>query len=289
MSITAAQVKELRERSGAGMMDCKKALVETGGDMDAAIEHLRKSGLAKAGKKSDRTAAEGLVVIASNSERAVLVEVNCETDFVAKDDNFSGFANEVAQLALTAGNIDELNQAAMKDGSSVADATTQLIARLGENIQVRRMASLDVGDATLGSYSHGGRIGVLLTLKGGDEELARDLAMHVAALNPPWRDVADVPAEVVEGEKKILVAQAEGSGKPAEIIEKMVSGRLNKHLSEITLTGQPFVKDGDQTVGKLLKGKGAEVVRFVRLEVGEGIEKQEDDFAAEVMQQVKGS
>ena len=289
MSITAAQVKELRERSGAGMMDCKKALVETGGDMDAAIEHLRKSGLAKAGKKSDRTAAEGLVVIASNSERAVLVEVNCETDFVAKDDNFSGFANEVAQLALTAGNIDELNQAAMKDGSSVADATTQLIARLGENIQVRRMVSLDVGDATLGSYSHGGRIGVLLTLKGGDEELARDLAMHVAALNPPWRDVADVPAEVVEGEKKILVAQAEGSGKPAEIIEKMVSGRLNKHLSEITLTGQPFVKDGDQTVGKLLKSKGAEVIRFVRLEVGEGIEKQEDDFAAEVMQQVKGS
>jgi len=289
MSITAAQVKELRERSGAGMMDCKKALVETGGDMDAAIEHLRKSGLAKAGKKSDRTAAEGLVVIASNSERAVLVEVNCETDFVAKDDNFSGFANEVAQLALTAGNIDELKQAAMKDGSSVADATTQLIARLGENIQVRRMVSLDVGDATLGSYSHGGRIGVLLTLKGGDEELARDLAMHVAALNPPWRDVADVPAEVVEGEKKILVAQAEGSGKPAEIIEKMVSGRLKKHLSEITLTGQPFVKDGDQTVGKLLKGKGAEVIRFVRLEVGEGIEKQEDDFAAEVMQQVKGS
>lgn len=289
MSITAAQVKELRERSGAGMMDCKKALVETGGDMDAAIEHLRKSGLAKAGKKSDRTAAEGLVVIASNSERAVLVEVNCETDFVAKDDNFSGFANEVAQLALAAENIDELNQAAMKDGSSVADAATQLIARLGENIQVRRMASLDIGDATLGSYSHGGRIGVLLTLKGGDDELARDLAMHVAALNPPWRDVADVPAEVVEGEKKILVAQAEGSGKPAEIIEKMVTGRLNKHLSEITLTGQPFVKDGDQTVGKLLKARGAEVIGFVRLEVGEGIEKEEDDFAAEVMQQVKGS
>jgi len=289
MSITAAQVKELRERSGAGMMDCKKALVETGGDMDAAIEHLRKSGLAKAGKKSDRTAAEGLVVIASNSERAVLVEVNCETDFVAKDDNFSGFANEVAQLALAAENIDELNQATMKDGSSVADATTQLIARLGENIQVRRMASLDIGDATLGSYSHGGRIGVLLTLKGGDDELARDLAMHVAALNPPWRDVADVPAEVVEGEKKILVAQAEGSGKPAEIIEKMVTGRLNKHLSEITLTGQPFVKDGDQTVGKLLKARGAEVIGFVRLEVGEGIEKEEDDFAAEVMQQVKGS
>ncbi|HLS05455.1 MAG TPA: translation elongation factor Ts [Wenzhouxiangella sp.] len=289
MSITAAQVKELRERSGAGMMDCKKALVETGGDMDAAIEHLRKSGLAKAGKKSDRTAAEGLVVIASNSERAVLVEVNCETDFVAKDDNFSGFANEVAQLALAAENIDELNQATMKDGSSVADAATQLIARLGENIQVRRMASLDIGDATLGSYSHGGRIGVLLTLKGGDDELARDLAMHVAALNPPWRDVADVPAEVVEGEKKILVAQAEGSGKPAEIIEKMVTGRLNKHLSEITLTGQPFVKDGDQTVGKLLKARGAEVIGFVRLEVGEGIEKEEDDFAAEVMQQVKGS
>jgi len=288
MSITAAQVKELRERTGAGMMECKKALVETGGDMDAAIEHLRKSGLAKADKKSDRVAAEGVVVTAQAGNRAVLVEINCETDFVAKDDNFRRFADQVAALAVTAEDIEALNAAQFDGGQSVAEAAKALIAKLGENIQVRRMAALETS-GTLGGYIHGGRIGVLVALDGGDEELARDLAMHVAALNPAHRDVEDVPAEVIESEKQILVAQAEGSGKPAEIVEKMVSGRLNKRLGEITLTGQPFVKDGDVTVGKLLKSRNAAVEGFVRLEVGEGIEKQEADFAAEVMEQARGS
>ena len=289
MSISAAQVKELRERSGAGMMECKKALVETDGDLDAAIEHLRKTGLAKADKKSGRVAAEGAVIMAESGDRAVLVEINCETDFVAKDDNFRRFADEVASLALTVDDADALNQATLESGQSVAEAAKQLVAKLGEKIQVRRLAHVSADGGVLGGYIHGGRIGVLVALDGGDQALARDLAMHIAALNPAYADVADVPADVLEGEKQILVAQAEDSGKPAEIIEKMVAGRLNKRLAEITLTGQPFVKDSDQTVGKLLKSKNASVKDFIRLEVGEGIEKDEADFAAEVMEQAKGS
>jgi elongation factor Ts len=289
MSITAAQVKELRERTGAGMMECKKALVETAGDMEGAIEHLRKSGLAKADKKAGRVAAEGAVVHASEGGRAVLVEVNSETDFVAKDDNFRHFAEEVATLALSADDIEALNGQAMASGSTVEEARQQLVAKIGENVQVRRLAHLDAGDGVVGTYIHGGRIGVMVAVGGGDEELARDIAMHVAALNPAYRDVADVPADVLAKEKEILIAQAADSGKPADIIEKMVAGRLNKHLAEITLTGQPFVKDGDVTVGKLLKSKGAEVKAYIRLEVGEGIEKEESDFAAEVMQQARGS
>jgi elongation factor Ts len=289
MSITAAQVKELRERTGAGMMECKKALVETGGDMDAAIEHLRKSGLAKADKKAGRVAAEGTVVHASDGSHAVLVEINCETDFVAKDDNFRNFAEEVATLALGAKDVDGVNAATMASGETVENSRQQLVAKIGENVQVRRLAHLDAGDGVVGTYIHGGRIGVMVALSGGDEELAKDIAMHVAALNPAFRDVADVPADVMAKEKEILVAQAADSGKPADIIEKMVSGRLKKHLAEITLTGQPFVKDGDVTVGKLLESKSASVSAFVRLEVGEGIEKEESDFAAEVMQQARGN
>jgi len=289
MSISASQVKELRERTGAGMMECKKALVETGGDMDAAIEQLRKSGLAKADKKSDRVAAEGAVIMAESGHEAVLVEINCETDFVAKDENFRRFADEVAGLALTVDSADALNEATMENGQSVSEAAKQLVAKLGEKIQVRRMARLSGAGGTLGGYIHGGRIGVLVALEGGDEELARDLAMHIAALNPAFRDVEDVPSDVIESEKQILVSQAEDSGKPPEIIEKMVTGRLNKRLAELTLTGQPFVKDSDQTVGKLLKSSNASVKGFVRLEVGEGIEKEEADFAAEVMEQARGS
>ncbi len=288
MSISASQVKELRERTGAGMMECKKALVATNGDMDAAIEQLRKSGLAKADKKSDRVAAEGAVVMAESGDQAVLVEINCETDFVAKDDNFRRFTEQVAGLALTVDSAEALNEAATEDGQSVAEAAKQLVAKLGEKIQVRRMAKLSADGGTMAGYIHGGRIGVLVALEGGDEELARDLAMHIAALDPAYRDVADVPSEVIESEKQFLVAQAADSGKPPEIIEKMVSGRLNKRLAELTLTGQPFVKDSDQTVAKLLKSKGASVKGFVRLEVGEGIEKEEADFAAEVMEQAKG-
>ncbi len=288
MSITAAQVKELRERTGAGMMECKKALVETSGDMDAAIENLRKAGLAKADKKSGRVAAEGAVIQAGDEQHSVLVEINCETDFVAKDSNFRGFAEEVAELALGVGSIEELSATTLASGQSVEESRQQLVAKLGENIQLRRLAHLKADDGVVASYIHGGRIGVLVAITGQDVELARDIAMHVAALNPAYRDVADVPPEAVAKEKEILSAQAAESGKPPEIVEKMVSGRLNKHLAEITLTGQPFVKDGDVTVGKLLKGKGVEVLEFVRLEVGEGIEKEESDFAAEVMQQARG-
>ncbi|MGB0513360.1 MAG: translation elongation factor Ts [Wenzhouxiangellaceae bacterium] len=288
MSITASQVKELRERSGAGMMECKKALVETGGDIDAAIEHLRKSGLAKADKKAGRVAAEGAIVHASDANGAVLVEINCETDFVAKDENFVAFAGQVAEQALTAESVDALLEAELDGGDSVEARRQQLVAKLGENLQVRRFEKVATDGGVIGGYIHGGRIGVLVALEGGSEELARDIAMHVAALNPRFIDADQVPADVLEKEKDILRAQAEESGKPAEIIEKMIAGRLNKHLAEITLVGQPFVKDTDQTVGKLLKAAGAKVGSFVRLEVGEGIEKEESDFAAEVMQQARG-
>jgi elongation factor Ts len=289
MSVTASQVKELRERTGAGMMECKKALVETQGDMDAALENLRKSGLAKADKKSDRVAAEGTIVHASQNGHSVMVEVNCETDFVAKDDNFVEFASAVAQNALQTDDIDDLLASSLPSGDTVENTRQQLVAKIGENVQVRRLSHLRVEGANMGCYIHGGRIGVMVALRGGDEDLARDLAMHVAALNPAYVKPDDVPADVLAKEKDILVAQAADSGKPAEIIEKMVEGRLKKHLAEITLTGQPFVKDGDVTVEKLLKSRDAEVMAFSRLEVGEGIEKAEEDFAAEVMQQVKGN
>jgi elongation factor Ts len=289
MSITASQVKELRERSGAGMMECKKALVETGGDMEAAVEHLRKSGLAKADKKAGRVAAEGAVIQAADDSGAVLVEINCETDFVAKDDSFKQFAERVAELALSADSddIDKLAEAEFGGGDSVDARRQQLIAQLGENIQVRRMSRMASGEV-IGAYVHGGRIGALVGLSGGDADLARDIAMHVAAMNPQFLDADAVPPDVLEKEKDILRAQAEDSGKPPEIVEKMITGRLNKRLAEITLVGQPFVKDSDQTVGKLLEANGARVVDFVRLEVGEGIEKEEADFATEVMQQARG-
>lgn len=288
MSVTAAQVKELRERTGAGMMECKKALVETNGDMEAAIEDLRKSGLAKADKKSGRIAAEGTVVHASKDGHSVMVEINCETDFVAKDDNFVQFANAVVQNALAADDIDDLLASQLPSGDTVEDTRQQLVAKIGENVQVRRLSHLRVEGAHMGCYIHGGRIGVMVAVRGGDDELARDLAMHVAALNPAYIKPDDVPADFLEKEKEILIAQAADSGKPADIIEKMVGGRLNKRLAEITLTGQPFVKDGDVTVEQLLKSKDAEVMAFSRIEVGEGIEKEEEDFAAEVMSQVKG-
>ena len=291
MAITASMVKELRERTGAGMMECKKALVETGGDLEAAVEYLRKSGLAKADKKASRVAAEGKVVMAESADgsAAVMVEVNCETDFVAKDENFLAYAGTVAGEALSMGGTDvDALMARDVGGTSLEDARQALVSKIGENIQVRRIARIDGAD-TVGSYVHGGRIGVLVELAGGDAELARDIAMHVAAMNPAYADVDSVPADVLAKEKDILVAQAADSGKPAEIIEKMVSGRLRKHLAEITLTGQPFVKDGDVTVGKLLESKGASVKGFTRLAVGEGIEKKEENFADEVMQQVAGN
>ena len=290
MAVTASMVKELRQRTGAGMMECKRALVETNGDLDAAAEHLRKSGLAQADKKSSRVAAEGLVVLASNDDHseAILVEVNSETDFVAKDENFMTFATAVASNALSQDSNDvEALMASDLNGVSLETARQALVSKIGENVQVRRIARMHNSD-NIGAYVHGGRIGVLVELAGGTNDIARDIAMPLADLNPEFIDVDDVPADVLEKEKQFLISQAADSGKPAEIIEKMVVGRMRKHLSSITLLGQDFVKDGDITVAKLLEKNGASVSAFTRLAVGEGIEKKEDNFAEEVMQQVKG-
>jgi elongation factor Ts len=283
-------VKELRERTGAGMMECKKALVETQGDMEAAVETLRKSGLAQADKKAGRVAAEGRIALAVSNDgrQAVMVEVNCETDFVAKDESFNAFADAVAHNTLSENPPDvEALMATRVDGATVEEARQALVSKIGENIQVRRFVRTST-EGLLGAYVHGGRIGVLVDLAGGSEELARDLAMHVAAMSPEFVSADDVPAPVIAREKDILVAQAEGTGKPPEIIEKMVEGRLRKHLAGITLLGQAFVKDGDVTVAKLLDQSGATVRGFNRLAVGEGIEKKQENFADEVMQQVKG-
>ncbi|MGC9457291.1 MAG: translation elongation factor Ts [Halothiobacillaceae bacterium] len=290
MSISASMVKELRERTGSGMMECKKALVETGGDIDAAIELMRKTGLAKADKKAGRVAAEGQIVISMSDDgrTAAIVEVNSETDFVSKGDDFSAFANDVAAAVVAENPADLEALLALEVGGEQINTRRQaLVAKIGENIQVRRFSRIST-DGVLGQYRHGDRIGVLVELEGGDEALARDIAMHVAASKPNCVSEADVDPELVAKEREIFKAQAIESGKPPEIAEKMVEGRIRKFLAEITLVGQPFVKDPDQTVGKLLDGAGAKCRRFVRLEVGEGIEKKEEDFAAEVMAQVKG-
>jgi elongation factor Ts len=287
MSITAAMVKDLRERTGAGMMECKKALVETAGDMDAAAEALRVSGQAKADKKASRVAADGTVVIHRDGDRAVIAEVNSETDFVAKDDNFLAFANAVAATALASGTSDVVALAKEKlaDGRSIEAARTDLISKVGENISVRRIAMLE-NAGPIAYYSHGARIGVVVALAGGNEELARDLAMHIAATNPMCIDESGVSAETLDSERRIFSEQAAESGKPPEIVEKMVAGRVAKFLKEVTLVGQPFVKDPDQTVGKLLASAGASVSSFIRFEVGEGIEKKVENFADEVMKQI---
>ena len=291
MSISASMVKELRERTGAGMMECKKALVETDGDIEAAIEFLRKSGQAKADKKAGRTAAEGRVVIqtSANGNMAAMVEINSETDFAASDDNFTGFADAVARVALEKqpGDLDAL-LAAPLDGGSVEEARKALVARIGENITVRHFDTVAVS-GVLGQYLHGNRIGVLVDLEGGSAELAKDIAMHIAASKPVCISADEVDPALIEKEKEIFRAQAEESGKPAEIIEKMITGRVNKYLKEITLLGQPFVKNPDDTIEKLLAREKAKVVRFVRLEVGKGIEKKSENFAEEVMAQVQGS
>ena len=288
MQISASMVKELRERSGAGMMECKKALTETGGELDAAIEWLRKQGLAKADKKAGRIAAEGRIVVAAGGGRAVLVEVNSETDFVAKDDNFLAFAEAVAKAALTSGAADAeaLKSVKLASGESVEEARAAVIAKVGENVQVRRMARIDSTN-TVAAYVHGGRIGVLVELKGGSEELARGVAMHVAAMNPPYNKAADVPAEFVAKEKEIELAKMseKDKAKPAEILEKIISGKIAKIVNENTLYGQPYVLNTEQTVEAAMKAAGATVIGFQRLAVGEGIEKKEEDFAAEVMKQ----
>lgn len=298
MNISAGLVKELRERTGSGMMECKKALVEAGGDLEAAIEIMRKSGLAKADKKSNRTAAEGRLAVkgSEDGKRAVVVEINCETDFVAKNDDFIAYADAVAQTVLAANvsSVDELLSANLIGGSaSVDEARKELIAKLGENINVRRFECYESPNGVVASYLHGTRIGVLVEIVGADMTLGRDIAMHVAASRPVCVDETGVAPELLAKERDIAQAQieAEESEKPedkrksADLIPKIVEGKIKKFLGEITLLGQPFVKDDKQTVGALLKSKGATVARFVRLEVGEGIEKEESNFADEVMAQ----
>ncbi|MDF1781399.1 MAG: translation elongation factor Ts [Alcanivoracaceae bacterium] len=291
-AISAALVKELRERTGLGMMECKKALVDAEGDIERAIDDMRKSGQAKAAKKAGRTAAEGAIAVAvsEDGKSAVMVEINSETDFVARDENFLGFCDKVAKAALAAGEADAAKIAELKtaDGSTVEETRQALVQKIGENIQVRRGAVL-TSDSVVGAYIHGGRIGVLVGLKGGDAELGKDVAMHVAAVAPMVVRGEEVPAEVLDKEKEIIRAQPDMAGKPEEIVEKMLGGRINKYLKEVSLLDQPFVKNPDTTVGKLVKDAGADVESFVRLVVGEGIEKEETDFAAEVMAQVNKS
>jgi elongation factor Ts len=295
MAITAAQVKELRERTGSGMMECKKALVDAGGDMEAAVEALRKAGIAKADKKASRVAAEGLITIelSDDARTAALAEVNCETDFVAKKDEFRDFASAIARRVLAADpkDIDELLAMPLTDtaATTIEDARKSLIAKIGENITVRRFVRIR-SNSPLATYSHGGRIGVVVDYSGGDAVLGKDLAMHIAAHDPRPVCVseAEVPADLVAGERDIFTAQARESGKPDNIIEKMIEGRIRKFLSEITLLGQGFVKDPDLTIGKLLEQADATVARFERMELGEGIERKSENFADEVMAQVKG-
>ncbi len=290
MAISASMVKELRERTGAGMMECKKALTDSNGDIELAIENMRKSGQAKAAKKAGRTAADGIIVIAANNDgkQAVIVEVNCETDFVAKDENFQSFANAVAQRALNSDAADVASLMAMPlhegEDTTIEEARQALVAKIGENMNVRRFIRQTTNDG-LAYYQHGVRIGVLVDYAGGDAGLGKDLAMHIAASNPVCVDESGVPTELLDKEREIVTAQAKESGKPNNIIEKMVTGRMRKYLSEITLVGQPFVKDPDTNVEKLLKSHKAKVNGFVRFEVGEGIEKKTENFRDEVMAQ----
>jgi elongation factor Ts len=272
------------------MMECKKALVETDGNMEEAVELLRKSGQAKADKKASRVAADGRIAVAVDGLKAAIAEINSETDFVAKDENFVGFAEAVVNAALTSAveDVDALSSTTLADGRMIETARTDLVAKVGENISVRRFERLEA-DEHLGNYTHGARIGALVSMSGGNAELAKDIAMHVAATNPVCIDEDGVPEDTLERERRIFAEQAAESGKPPEIVEKMVTGRVAKFLKEITLLGQPFVKDPDVSVGKLLKNADAKVRGFVRYEVGEGIEKKQENFAEEVMSQINQS
>ena len=293
INISAAMVKELRERTSSGMMECKKALVEAEGDMELAIENMRKAGLAKADKKSGRIAAEGIigVKVSDDSKAVAIVDINCETDFVAKADDFVGFVSTIATAVLNA-NIqteEELLALPLADGVTVDEVRRGLISKLGENITIRRFEKFETAEGGMACYLHGSKIGVIIELAKADAELGKDIAMHIAASKPICVSDDQVSAETIEKEKEIFAAQAAESGKPAEIIEKMVLGRVSKFLAEVTLLGQPFIKDDKLTVGKLVASKGNAVIRFSRFEVGEGIEKKEENFAEEVMAQVRAN
>jgi elongation factor Ts len=291
MAITASLVKELRERTGAGMMDCKKALTETDGDMEAAIDLMRTSGAAKAAKKAGRVAAEGLinVSIADDGKTAIILEVNSETDFVTKGDAFIDFVNTLGALALktTPTNIEEFLSQTLDNGDSLEKAREDIVAKVGENVAIRRVQTVTVDNGVIGAYKHGERIAVLTVLEGGDETLAKDIAMHIAATRPECITEEELSSDLLEREKAIFVEQARESGKPDNIIEKMIVGRMKKFVGEVTLYGQAFVKDPDTTVGALAKSNNAEVKSFIRFEVGEGIEKKEENFAEEVAAQMK--
>ena len=293
ITISAGQVKELRERTGSGMMECKKALVEANGDMDLAIENMRKSGLAKADKKSGRIAAEGIigVKVSDDGKAVAIVDINCETDFVAKADGFVNFVNSVTEALLNAENInseEDLLAMPLEDGVTVDEVRRGLISTLGENITVRRVERLETAEGGTACYLHGSKIGVIIELAVSDSELGKDIAMHIAASKPAYVSEEHVPSELIEKEKEIFRAISAESGKPADIIEKMIAGQIKKYLAEVTLLGQPFIKNDKLTVGKLTEEKGNKAIRFTRFEVGEGIEKKEENFAEEVMAQVRG-
>ncbi len=287
VNVSAAMIKQLRIQTGAGMMDCKHALSETGGDLDAAVEALRKKGVASAEKKAARIAAEGVIATAGNEHAGVLVEINCETDFVAKDAAFQVYAAKVAAAILASApqDLTAVAELILEDGDSVETTRRELIARIGENISIRRFALMDASSGALGVYLHGTRIGVMVRLSGGDAQLGRDIAMHIAASRPLCIGEKDMSAEVLKQEKSIFMAQAEESGKPPAIAEKMVVGRMKKFLKENTLLGQPFVKDPERSVAQLVADASASVEQMIRFEVGEGLEKRDDDFVAEVMAQ----
>ena len=289
MAITASMVKELREATGAGMMDAKKALVETDGDFDAAVDWLRTKGLSKAAKKSGRIAAEGLVAVSVDGSRGVAVEVNSETDFVAKDENFINFSDSIASLILSESikDIEQLSNSMLSDNQKVEEARTELVTKVGEKISLRRFDNISNSE-NLGCYSHGSRIGTIVNLSGGDKELAKDIAMHIAASNPICIDESGIPSDLIEREKNIYNEQAQSSGKPPEIIEKMIEGKISKFLSEVSLTDQDFVKDPNTKISQLLNEKNATILSFTRFEVGEGIEVEKVDFATEVMSQIEG-
>ena len=293
ITISAGQVKELRERTGSGMMECKKALVEANGDMDLAIENMRKSGLAKADKKSGRIAAEGIigVKVSDDGKAVAIVDINCETDFVAKADGFVNFVNSVTEALLNAENInseEDLLAMPLEDGVTVDEVRRGLISTLGENITVRRFERFETAEGGTACYLHGSKIGVIIELAVSDSELGKDIAMHIAASKPAYVSEEHVPSELIEKEKEIFRAISAESGKPADIIEKMIAGQIKKYLAEVTLLGQPFIKIDKLTVGKLTEEKGNKAIRFTRFEVGEGIEKKEENFAEEVMAQVRG-
>lgn len=290
MKITASMVKDLRTKTGAGMMDCKKALVEADGDVEKAVDILREKGLSQAAKKASRVAAEGAVVsaISEDGKTGTIVEVNCETDFVGSNDDFKALAHSIAQqiIAVNPADVDALLASDM-NGKSVKDTVTEAVAKIGENISVRRFVRYESAEGKVYSYIHGGgKIGVLVELKGGDDELGKDIAMQVAAANPSYLDRSEVPQAEIEHEKEVFAVEARNEGKPEKIIEKMVLGRINKYYKEVCLVDQEFIKDGDLTIAKLLKSKNAEVLRFARYQLGEGIEKKQDDLAAEVAKQL---